>query len=174
MSDFLTPDADSVTRRNASCLRVAYDRENAVNRRSAPHNLDAERGVIGALLVRNDWLDRITAILQPGDFFDPLHQEIFETGAKLVRDGKRADPITLKPYFENAKPIKPELLATQYLGDLVGAAAIDPSLEHYAQTIKELAQRRALIAMLEGFAESAITRAQICLSDGDQRGSILS
>ena len=45
------------------------------------------------------------AFLEPHHFYDPLHQQIYETAAKLIASGKQATPITLRTFFENAEPI---------------------------------------------------------------------
>ena len=41
--------------------------------RSAPHNIEAEQALLGAILVNNEACDRVSSFLEPGHFFDPLH-----------------------------------------------------------------------------------------------------
>ena len=62
--------------------------------RQAPHNLEAEQALLGAILVNNEAMDRVSAFLDPQHFYDPLHQQIYETAAKLIHVGKQATPIT--------------------------------------------------------------------------------
>jgi replicative DNA helicase len=52
---------------------------------------------------------------EPHHFYDPLHQQIYETAAKLIAVGKQATPITLKTFFENAEPIDATPTVSQYL-----------------------------------------------------------
>ena len=52
--------------------------------RQAPHNLEAEQALLGAILVNNEAMDRVSAFLDPQHFYDPLHQQIYETAAKLI------------------------------------------------------------------------------------------
>src|SRR5438128_8528649 len=92
--------------------------DGAVPFRQAPHNLDAEQALLGAILVNNEAHDRVSSFLEPHHFYDPLHQQIFETASKLIASGKRADPITLKTFFESAEPIDANLTVPQYLGRL--------------------------------------------------------
>jgi hypothetical protein len=87
-------------------------------RRSPPHNLKAEQALLGAILVHNEAYDRVSGFLEPHHFYDPLHQQIYETAARLIEEGKCADPITLKQFFENAEPIDATLTVSQYLGRL--------------------------------------------------------
>ena len=46
--------------------------------RQAPHNLEAEQALLGAVLVNNESMDRVSAFLDPQHFYDPLHQQIYE------------------------------------------------------------------------------------------------
>jgi replicative DNA helicase len=69
--------------------------------RDAPHNLEAEQALLGAILVNNEAVDRVSSFLKPDHFFDQLHGRIFEATAKLIMGGKRATPITLKTFFQN-------------------------------------------------------------------------
>src|SRR6185295_2838303 len=73
--------------------------------RAAPHNLEAEQALLGAILVNNEAHDRVSAFLEPHHFYDPLHQQIYETASKLIASGKQATPITLKTFFENVERI---------------------------------------------------------------------
>ncbi len=44
-----------------------------------PHNLEAEQALLGAILVNNEAHDRVSGFLEPHHFYDPLHQQIYET-----------------------------------------------------------------------------------------------
>jgi len=67
--------------------------------RVAPHNYEAEQALIGAILVNNEAFYRVSDFLEPGHFFEPLHQSIFDLAASLIRAGKVATPITLKTFL---------------------------------------------------------------------------
>src|SRR6478735_4991143 len=82
--------------------------------RSAPHNLEAEQALLGAILINNEAHDRVSDFLEPHHFYDPLHQQIFETAAKLIASGKQATPITLRTFFEHAERIDATLTVPQY------------------------------------------------------------
>jgi replicative DNA helicase len=93
--------------------------------------LEAEQALLGAILVNNEAMDRVSSFLEAQHFFDPLHQQIFETVAKLIHAGKQATPITLKTFFENAEPISPTMTVPQYLGTLAAnATSIINALEY--------------------------------------------
>ncbi len=58
--------------------------------RTAPHNIEAEQGLLGAILVNNDAFYRVSDFLEPKHFFEPIHQLIFETTSSIIRAGKVA------------------------------------------------------------------------------------
>src|SRR5215475_13741262 len=67
--------------------------------RSAPHNIEVEQALLGAILVNNDAFYRVSDFLEPEHFFEPLHQKIFKDIVALVRGGKSATPLTLKTFL---------------------------------------------------------------------------
>ena len=116
--------------------------------RSAPHNLEAEQALLGAVLVNNEACDRVSSFLKQEHFFDQLHGRIYDHAAKLIWAGKRATPITLKTFFESAEPVG-ELTVPQYLGRLAANATTIINAEDYGRTIYDLAIRRQLIRIGE-------------------------
>ena len=68
-----------------------------------PNNIEAEQAVIGSILVSNDIFDEISTIISSINFYDPMHQKIYEAIESLVYKGMLANPITLKNYFEDEK-----------------------------------------------------------------------
>jgi replicative DNA helicase len=123
--------------------------------REAPHNIEAEQALLGAILVNNEAMDRVTSFLEPVHFFDPLHGEIFETASKMIHAGKQATPITLKTFFDAAEPIDANLTVPQYLGRLAANATSIINAEDYGRTIYDLAVRRSLIVLGEDMVNSA-------------------
>jgi replicative DNA helicase len=123
--------------------------------RAAPHNLEAEQALLGAMLVNNEAHDRVSSFLEPHHFYDPLHQQIYEVASKLIAAGKQATPITLKTFFESAEPIDAGLTVPQYLGQLAANAATIINARDYGRTIHDLATRRALIIIGEDLVNAA-------------------
>ena len=126
----------------------------AVPFRNAPHNIEAEQALLGAILVNNESHDRVSAFLEPQHFFDPLHAAIYETAAKLIHAGKQATPITLKTFFENAEPVG-DLPVPHYLARLAAGATTVINAEDYGRTIHDLAVRRGLITIGEDVVNTA-------------------
>ena len=122
--------------------------------RDAPNNLEAEQALLGAILVNNEALDRVSSFLKPDHFFDSLHARIFESAAKLIMGGKRATPITLKTFFQADEPVG-DLTVPQYLGRLAANATTIINAEDYGRTVYDLAIRRQLIDIGEEMVNTA-------------------
>ncbi|MGO9173765.1 MAG: replicative DNA helicase [Rhodomicrobium sp.] len=122
--------------------------------RQAPHNIEAEQALLGAILINNESFDRVSGFLQAGHFFEPLHGKLFEIMGKLIGAGKHASPITLKTFFDSEPPIG-ELTVPQYLGRLAAAATTIINAHAYGRTIYDLAVRRELIVIGEDIVNVA-------------------
>ena len=68
--------------------------------RSAPHNIEAEQALLGAILVNNEAFYRVSDFLEPEHFFEPIHQKIYQLARDLIRAGKIATPVTLKTFLD--------------------------------------------------------------------------
>jgi len=123
--------------------------------RNAPHNLEAEQALLGAILINNESIERVSDFLEAQHFFDPLHQQIYETAAKLIASGKQANPITLKTFFANAEPIDAGQTVPQYLASLAANAATIINARNYGRIVHDLAIRRALILIGEDVVNAA-------------------
>src|SRR5262245_20077304 len=123
--------------------------------RAAPHNLEAEQALFGAILVNNEAHDRVSGFLEPQHFFDPLHQQIYETAATLIGAGKQATPITLKTFFESAEPLGAGWSVPPYLGQLAANATTIINVRDYGRTVYDLATRRQLIIIGEDMVNAA-------------------
>ena len=111
-----------------------------------PHNIEAEQQLLGAILTNNDVYDRVSSLVTPEHFFDPVHQRIYERAAARIHKNALASPVTLKPFFEDDDGLK-ELGGPAYLVRLAGAAISAYAARDYAQMIYDLAVRRELIAL---------------------------
>ncbi len=122
--------------------------------RVAPHNAEAERQLLGAILVNNETYYRVSDFLEPHHFFLPPHKDIYEKIGQLIRAGKTASPITLKTFYPADIKIA-DLSATQYLLRLAADAASIINAEDYGRIIYDLAVRRNLIRIGEDMVNIA-------------------
>src|SRR5215831_7374833 len=116
--------------------------------RTAPHNIELEQALLGAILVNNEAFYRVSDFLEPRHFFEPAHQRIYELAGSLIRAGKVATPITLKTFLPADVDIA-GLTVSQYLARLAAEATTVINAEDYGRTIYDLAIRRSLIVIGE-------------------------
>jgi replicative DNA helicase len=122
--------------------------------RSAPHNIEAEQALLGAILVNNDAFYRVSDFLEPKHFFEPLHQTIYETAASLIRMGKVATPVTLKTFLPADTDIG-GMTVGQYLARLAAEATTIINAQDYGRTVYDMALRRDLIGIGEDMVNVA-------------------
>jgi len=122
--------------------------------RTAPHNIEAEQALLGAILVNNEAFYRVSDFLEPKHFFETIHQQIFELAGSLVRAGKLATPVTLKTFLPADVDIA-GLTLNQYLARLAAEATTVINAQDYGQTIYDLAIRRDLITIGEQMVNHA-------------------
>jgi replicative DNA helicase len=120
----------------------------------APHNIEAEQALLGALLVNNDVYDRVASIVRSEHFHEPVHARIFEAAANRIQKNALASPVTLKAFFEDDPGLK-ELGGPAYLARLAGAAISLFAARDYAQLVYDLAIRRDLILIGQDIADKA-------------------
>jgi replicative DNA helicase len=113
--------------------------------RIPPHNLDAERAVLGAVLLEGrETLPRLIEILRPSDFYTEAHRIIYEAMLRLFDRGEPVDLITLTEDLRRAGTLEtvggPPALAL-----LVEHAAIAAHLSAYASIVRDMAVLRELI-----------------------------
>jgi replicative DNA helicase len=122
--------------------------------RSAPHNIEAEQSLLGAILVNNDAFYRVSDFLEPKHYFEPIHQTIYETAGSLIRMGKVATPVTLKTFVPADTDIG-GMTVGQYLARLAAEATTIINAQDYGRTVYELALRRDLIRIGEDMVNVA-------------------
>ena len=117
-----------------------------------PNNIEAEQAVIGSILVSNDIFDEISTIISSVNFYDPMHQKIFEAIESLVYKGMLANPITLKNYFEDEKD---DLNVPDYLVKITKFSTSVRQAVEYSKIIYDMFVRRELIKISEQTIDSA-------------------
>src|SRR4026207_2232345 len=118
--------------------------ETSVAERTLPHNLEAERSVLGAILLHNDAFNLAAEIIDSGDFFRDAHRRIFDKMVKLAERGDAIDLVTLKEELGRSGELD-EVGGPAYITALVDGVPRSTNVEHYAKIIKEKATLRNLI-----------------------------
>ena len=107
-----------------------------------PQSMEAEQGVIGALLADNGIFSRLPSI-QPDHFHNPVHKKLFEDISKTIGAGSTADAITLKERYDTDE--FKDIGGSTYLADLIVCAPSGAAAPAYAKLVMEMALRRAAI-----------------------------
>ncbi len=125
-----------------------------INYRQAPHNIEAEQALLGAILVNNEAFYRVSDFLEPKHFYEPIHQKIYEVSASIIRVGKVATPVTLKTFLPPDIDVA-GLTPPVYLARLAAEATTVINASDYARTIYDLFVRRELIRVGEDMVNFA-------------------
>ncbi|MBB3810000.1 replicative DNA helicase [Pseudochelatococcus contaminans] len=136
-----------------STLAGRLEADTELQYRQAPHNIDAEQALLGAILVNNDAYFRVSDFLDPPHFQEDIHRRIFEVASSLIKAGKIATPITLKTFLGDHD--LGGITIPQYLARLAAEATTVINAEDYGRTIHDLAVRRELINIGEDIVNTA-------------------
>lgn len=132
---------------------LPMENDNREYQQAPPFNLEAERALLGALMLRNDLYDEVGK-LQRHHFFDPLHAAVFDAICSIIRTGRRATSVEVAKLFERSENIDQGTTAFSYvLGlpkDTPGYAA-----KEYARVIINTGIRRNLILIGEDIVAAA-------------------
>ncbi len=112
--------------------------------RTLPHNLEAERCVLGAILISNDAFNHAAELIDARDFFRDAHRRIFDKMVVLSERGQVIDFVTLKEELGRAGELD-EVGGPAYIAALADGVPRSTNVEHYARIVKEKATLRNLI-----------------------------
>ncbi|HVG72280.1 MAG TPA: replicative DNA helicase [Vicinamibacterales bacterium] len=112
--------------------------------RTLPHNLEAERSVLGAILVHNDAFNLAAQVIDSSDFYRDAHRRIFERMVQLNERNQAIDFVTLKEELGRAGEID-EVGGPSYVAALADGVPRATNVEYYARIVKEKSTLRSLI-----------------------------
>ncbi|GAC1664470.1 MAG: hypothetical protein PVS3B2_00140 [Candidatus Dormibacteraceae bacterium] len=125
--------------------------------RAPPKSIDAEQGVLGALVLDASALPKVSDILATGDFFARSHQLIFDAIGTLVAAGHSVDTLSVFEQLERSGNAG-DAVCLAYLNDLAHGTPSAANLRRYAEIVVERSNLRRIIAQ----ADLAVTRAFRC------------
>jgi replicative DNA helicase len=112
--------------------------------RTLPHNLEAERSVLGAILVHNDAFNLAAQVVDSSDFYRDAHRRIFECMIALNERNQAIDFVTLKEALSRTGDID-EVGGPAYVASLADGVPRATNVEFYARIVKEKSTLRSLI-----------------------------
>jgi replicative DNA helicase len=112
--------------------------------RQPPQSLEAERAVIGSLLLLPEVCDEVALLVRPNDFYDTSHRAIFSHMLALHDDGRQIDPTLLAQRLRDAGQYE-AVGGAAYLLELSQEVATAAHAEYYARIVRDKAVLRSLI-----------------------------
>ena len=114
--------------------------------RTLPHNIEAEKALLGAIFSDNRAYERISEFLRAEHFAVPENGKIFEAAQKLMEKGQIANPVTLSGFFEGNDELV-VMGGKAYLAELAASAVTIINAGEYGRIIYDLHMKRELIAL---------------------------
>jgi len=133
--------------------------------RPLPHNLEAERSILGAVLLDNHSLNAAVEKLRSEDFFLPQHRQIFQRMIQLAEHQQAIDVVTLMDDLARRGELD-SAGGVAYLSQLADGLPRATNVEHYARIVKEK-------SVLRNLAFSAAAIQEQALAAGDDADVIL-
>jgi len=133
-----------------------------VSDRTLPHNLEAEKCVLGAILIDNPSFNQAAEVIGSEDFFRDAHRRIFEKMIGLSERSQPIDPVTLKDELTRSGELD-EVGGPAYVASLTDGVPRSANVEFYAKIVKEKSTLRKLIQS----ANDVLVRAYDAEEDAD-------
>jgi replicative DNA helicase len=112
--------------------------------RVPPHNLDAERGVLGSILINPDLCDEIALLLRPDDFYSDAHQKIYQHFLDILNEGGKIDSMLLLERMRQHGDLE-MVGGTGYLAELANCVPTPAHAVYYADIVSRKSMLRGLI-----------------------------
>ena len=122
--------------------------------RVPPQNLDAEKSLLGAILISEESLPDITEIVKPQDFYDERHQHIFSAMWNLYERHQPVDLLTVRDELKKKK-LTEKAGGSAYLSELASFVPTAAHAKAYAELVSDTAVRRRLIKAASEISEKA-------------------
>lgn len=119
-----------------------------------PQNLDAEKKVLGAMMLDIEALHEARNILKTEDFYDLQHQTIFDVLCRMADHKTSIDLITLSDTLERDGSLK-KIGGGFYLTELAQGVVTSANIDHHANIVKDHSKRRAAIRLCHECMEQA-------------------
>lgn len=128
--------------------------------RELPHNLDAEKALIGGVLIDNSGYDAVARVVKPAHCFRDAHRKILTVMAHLSEQGKPIDLVSLKESLDthalpNGETWLDDVGGPAYVASLVDGVPRSTNVKYYAEVVKEKAALRQLIFIANKMLDAA-------------------
>jgi replicative DNA helicase len=122
--------------------------------RVPPHDLEAEKAVLSALLIDNIAIHTVLNEVSPDDFYHPSHQQIYKSMLALQDENEPVDLHTLADYLK-VKSLLDRVGGLVYLAELADYEATAANVMHHARIVRDKSVKRNLIRVAGQIAEAS-------------------
>ena len=122
--------------------------EEALIKRVLPHSVEAERSVIGSMIMDKDAILTASEILTSEDFYQKQYGIVFDAMIELYNEGKPVDLVTLQERLKE-KDVPPEISSFDFIRELTRIEAISANISYYAGIVRDKAVLRRVIKVNE-------------------------
>ena len=119
-----------------------------------PHNLDAERSVLGSVLIDKEAIVTVAELLKPDYFYDAQHVQIYEAMESLYEKRQPIDVVTLSDQLKRNKKLT-VVGGASTIVELSNTVSTAANVAHYAQIVRDLAIKRSIITLSSDLATLA-------------------
>ena len=127
--------------------------DEALIKRILPHSDEAERAVIGSMLMDGDAIVTASEIIGSDDFYQRQYGILFDVMTELYGEDKPVDLVTLQERLKN-KDVPPELTSVEFISGILNDVPTSANVKHYAETVAEKALLRRMMKTNEEIANS--------------------
>ncbi len=127
--------------------------DEALIRRTLPHNVEAEQSVIGSMIMDSDAVVAASEIITAEDFYGSQYGILFQAMVELYSAGKPIDIVTLQDKLSQMD-VPAELSSIEFIRDLLAAVPTSANVKYYAKIVKEKSTLRKLIKVNEDIANT--------------------
>lgn len=135
-----------------------------------PHDLEAEKSVLGSLLIDKDAIVKVVEFLRANHFYRTSHEIIYQAVVNLYERREPADLVTVPGELRKMKKLT-AAGGVAYLTDLVNSVPTAANVEHYAEIIRDEAARRELLSAAADIGEMTFDEPDVdkLLDEAEQR-----
>ena len=121
-----------------------------------PHNLEAERATLGAVLVAPAWFPDVLAVISEAHFFREAHRDIFAAMRSILHSGRALDFITLKSELQQSGRLD-DVGGPSYLVHITDGVPRSTNAPYYAQIVRDQHTAREAVRLCHLTTDKLLT-----------------
>jgi replicative DNA helicase len=125
-----------------------------------PQNIEAERGLLGSIIIDPEAVDRVIGFVQADDFYRDAHRTIYESVLTLTSQGQSADFLTICDELERRNKLE-DVGGASYITSLINQVPTSGNVEYYGRIVERTSVLRRLISAAGRIAAVAYDEVEV-------------